>query len=500
MNDSNPFWFDRRSSGDFTPLDQDLDTDVLIIGGGITGVTAAWLLAGEGKSVTLVEREKIGVRDTGHTTAHLTYMTDTRLSDLIATFSRDDAHRAWDGGAEAMKFIADTAAELKIDCGLRKVPGYLAVAEGADASQESSLLSTESLIARQMGFGTSFVEGDPATLMPAIRFAEQMHFHPLRYIDALASAAAEKGARIFEETAVAEFTGDNEVKAGSHTIRFRKVFIATHVPLQGNASMVGAALFQTKLALYSTYAVRAEIREGHLPEMIWSDTADPFLYLRVQKEPDGQLTCILGGEDHKTGQEKSAEERYTRLESRLRRMIPGAVPTHRWSGQVVETVDGLPYIGPTSESQFIATGFSGDGMTFGTLSALMFRDWVRGDSNRWEKLFDPSRRTSACLEYLKQNKDFPIRMITDRLHVEKGDPADLAPGEGKVLEHEGKRLAASKDQAGALTTCSAICPHMGCIVAWNDAEGTWDCPCHGSRFTSAGKVIAGPAESDLEKV
>lgn len=167
----------------------------------------------------------------------------------------------------------------------------------------------------------------------------------------------------------------------------------------------------------------------------------------------------------------------------------------------METVDGLPYIGRTSDTQFIATGFSGDGMTFGTVAAMMARDAVTGRSNPWEKLFDPGRKTASALkEYVKENVDFPLRMITDRLHVEEGDPESLAAGSAKVLEHEGKRLAAYRDPVGKLNVCSAVCTHLGGIVAWNEAEKTWDCPCHGSRFYPDGRVIAGPAESDLERI
>jgi len=493
-----PYWFENRSKALHPSLDEDLEVDILIVGGGICGVTAAYLIAGEGLSVALVEREILGGRDTGHTTAHLTYMTDTRLSELVATFSRREAALAWEAGRDAMNFISSTIAENEIECFLKTVTGYLAAARGTDVGQEKTLLQQEALMARQMGFESHFMDSDPVTHQPCIRFENQMEFHPLLYIDGLARLAVSRGAKIFEETSVTEFPEPGTAKAGNATIKYKRVFIATHVPLQGDSNTVGAALFQTKMALYSTYAIKADLPGSSTPDMIWSDTADPFLYLRVQGDGDSRF-AILGGEDHKTGQDQHSDDRYEALEKQLSQIVPGATVTHRWSGQVVETVDGLPFIGPTSDYQFIATGFSGNGMTLGTAAALMLRDWIRGEEREWKELFDPSRKTASALgEYLRENKDFPVRMIADRIHVKEGDPDSIRPGEGRVLEHQGKRVAAARDQDGRLSICSAVCPHMGCIVAWNEAESTWDCPCHGSRFEAGGKVIAGPAEKDLE--
>ncbi len=495
-----PYWLEKREQARHPALDDNLEVDILIVGGGITGVTAAYLLASEGASVALVERETLGGRDTGHTTAHLTYMTDTRLSELAATFSQREAALAWEAGREAMDFISKTVADNEIECFLKTVPGYLAAARGADVIKEATLLQQEALLARQMGFDSHFMDSDPVTQQPCIRFENQMEFHPLLYIDAVAHLAVSRGAKIFEMTSVREFPEAGTAKAGNNTIKYKRVFIATHVPLQGDSNTAGAALFQTKMALYSTYAIKADLSEASPPDMIWSDTADPFLYLRVQGEGNSRF-AILGGEDHKTGQEQRPDDRYDALGKQLAGILPGAAVTHRWSGQVVETVDGLPFIGPTSEDQFVATGFSGNGMTLGTAAALMLRDWITGGDRPWKKLFDPSRKSISSLgEYLRENKDYPVRMITDRLHVKEGDPDSIQPGEGKIIEHQGKRVAAARDKDGTLSICSAVCPHLGCIVAWNKAERTWDCPCHGSRFEAGGKVIAGPAETDLETV
>ncbi len=500
--DTRSLWLDSPGGvTDFPPPGDDLSCDVLVIGGGITGATAAWLLASEGVDVILVERQQPGRRDTAHTTGHLTYMTDTRLSDLVATHSRKEAQQAWQAGKAAMDLIESTVAALNIECSLKMVPGYLVAAQGGDLREERSLLQREAQLAHQMGFDVRFDETCPLTNRPGIRFARQMEFHPLRYMNALIQRAAGAGARIYGDSEVSAFEEDPQsVRVAGNVLRYNKVFIATHVPLQGNARTTGAALFQTKLALYSTYAVAAPWNQDSLQDLIWSDTADPFLYLRIGGT-GGQRMVILGGEDYKTGMVAETAGIYQRLEGKLVEFLPGAEVSHRWSGQVVETVDGLPFIGATDESQFIATGFSGNGLTFGTVAAMMCRDWVLGRENEWTGLFSPSRRSaSSVMDYLRENKDFPVRMITDRLKTREGNPEELKPGEGQVLEHRCQRMAAYRDCEGQLHLMSAICPHLGCIVAWNETEATWDCPCHGSRFSAEGRVIAGPAESDLKPI
>ncbi|WP_035604281.1 FAD-dependent oxidoreductase [Haloferula sp. BvORR071] len=459
IRDTTPYWEEGRKPAYFHPLDQDLSTQVLVIGSGITGLTTAWLLAREGQQVVLVERDGVAKRDTAHTTAHLTYMTDTRLSDLVATFSRREAIQAWQAGQAAMTFIADTVAELRIDCGLRTVPGYLIAAENCDAAEEETHLQEEAEMARQFGFDVMVIDQGPVTKRPAIRFANQMEFHSLSYLDALAQAARDTGVKMYTEAEVTAFEDEpRRVKANGHWIEYDKVIIATHVPLQGEAGTLGATLFQSKLIPCSTYAVAAII-PGTAPEpMIWSDTAEPFLYLRISPENASHL-AILGGKDHKTGQAVNTPKLYTELERKLAEMLPAAQVTHHWSGQVIETVDGLPYIGATSDHQFIATGFSGNGMTFGTVSAMMARDWLLGRRTPWTQLFDPGRKSGAALkEYLKQNTDSAVRLIKDRLKVKEGNPEDIAPGEGKVIEQECKRLAVSRDADGTLHRLNAVCP------------------------------------------
>jgi Rieske Fe-S protein len=210
--------------------------------------------------------------------------------------------------------------------------------------------------------------------------------------------------------------------------------------------------------------------------------------------------AIYGGADHKTGQKGDTERCFSEIEMRLRSVVPGATMAHRWSGQVIETNDGLPLIGETAPNQFVATGFAGNGMTYGTLAAMMACDRFHRRRNPWEDLFNVDRKKliGGTWDYLKENKDYPYYYIKDRLSGGTGtDLGNLAPDDGKVVKIDGQWIAAYRSGGGEVTLKSAICPHMGCLVRWNAAERTWDCPCHGSRFKTSGEVIAGPAEQEL---
>jgi Rieske Fe-S protein len=258
-------------------------------------------------------------------------------------------------------------------------------------------------------------------------------------------------------------------------------------------------LFQTKLSLYSTYVFGARVPGGALPIAMFFDTKDPYDYMRVDRHEDFDYV-IFGGEDHKTGQVATEENCFDKLMIRLRKILPDARLENRWSGQVIETNDSLPFIGENAERQFIATGFCGNGITFGTLSAMMSRDWVTGAKNPWSELFSPDRKMirSGIWDYLQENKDYPYYLIKGRLFRPEADSVrELQCNLGVIVKSKHGKVAAYRDADGKVHKRSAVCPHMGCIVRWNDAENTWDCPCHGSRFKPTGEVIAGPAESSL---
>jgi glycine/D-amino acid oxidase-like deaminating enzyme/nitrite reductase/ring-hydroxylating ferredoxin subunit len=490
----------------FPALDRDLRADVVVIGGGITGLTAAYLLKRAGRRVVLLDRGRIGGVDTSSTTAHLTCVTDVPVTSLIRTFGEDHARAVLDAGLAAISQIADIIDDEGIDCHFAWVPGYLHAPLGArDAERDKwhHKLEKEAQAAWNLGFDARFVEQAPLVDRPAVEFAHQARFHPAAYLRKLAEVVDGDGSLLFEGTTVDEVESNPiAVTAGGHRISTDYVVVATHNPIVGKSSFLGATLLQTKLALYNTYVVSARAAVGRIPDALFWDTEDPYRYLRIDRA-EGYDQLIYGGEDHKTGQVADGASRFAALESSLVRLVPDINLTHHWTGQVIETNDGLPFMGETSPRQFVATGFSGNGTTFGTLAAMMAHDRVTEVANPWAELFDVGRTkiVGGLWDYIKENKDYPYYLIRDRFAGTQGRSLrTVARGTGKVLQLDGQRVAAYRHSDGEVTLLSATCTHLGCHVDWNEVDHTWDCPCHGSRFSPTGDVLAGPAEKPLSAI
>lgn len=497
--DTTPYWSTSSTFPQFARLAANADADVVVVGAGITGLTAAYLLAKAGRGVIVLDRGRCAAQDTGHTTAHLTMVTDPRFSDLVRQFGRTHAQAVWDAGLAAIATIDEIVREEAIEAEFEWVDGYLH-APLAGAGGDPSTLQADAALATELGFDAEYLASVPLVDQPGVRFANQARIHPHRYLAGVAKALVALGGRIHEHSEVDGFCDEPRgVKVNGQTITCRDIVLATHNPLVGVGSLAGATLFQTKLALYTSYVVAGRVARGTVPDALWWDTADPYSYLRLEPHRDHDMV-IFGGEDHKTGQEQDTASRYRRLEARLKEVVPAVALTHRWSGQVIETPDGLPYIGETADHQYAATGFAGNGMTFGTLAGLMMSDAILGRDNPWAELFAPGRKalTRGLWDYVKENVDYPYYLIRDRFAgAEAKSLREVRRGQGKVIDRKGAKVAAYRDQAGTVTLRSAICTHMGCTVGWNTAERTWDCPCHGSRFTLSGEVMSGPAESPL---
>jgi glycine/D-amino acid oxidase-like deaminating enzyme/nitrite reductase/ring-hydroxylating ferredoxin subunit len=495
-------WLDSSSMPRYPKLDRDLTVDVVVIGAGMTGLSAAYLLKKEQLSVAVIDRDRAGGVDTSRTTAHVTCVTDLDLSQLVGTFGRDHAMAAWDAGLAAIDQIDRIVRAEGIECEWSWVKGYRHAPHGTDGDKECARLKQEAALAAEMGFDARYLDSVPFMNTPGVEYAGQAKFHPRKYLAALAERIHGAGSHIFEHTACEEVRDEPlAVQAGGHRLSCRHVVIATHTPLMGKAETAGAIGLQTKLYLYTSYVVGGRLPPGTVPEALFWDTADPYHYLRIDGHR-GFDYAIVGGEDHKTGQADDTTDCFARLETRAHELLPGLEVAHRWSGQVVETNDGLPFIGETSANQFVATGYAGNGMTFGTLAALMARDTVLGRRNPWQGLFDAGRTTvrGGAWNYLRENADYPYYKIRDRFAGADGSSVrSVGRGEGKVLDIDGRKVAVSRDDEGVVTQVSAICTHLGCTVAWNAAERTWDCPCHGSRFKANGAVIAGPAQTRLER-
>lgn len=499
------YWEISQKMPEFPAISSDIQVDVLVIGAGLTGITAAHLLKKAGVKVALIDRARVAGGDTHRTTAHLTYVTDYRLSDLVKHFGKDGARAYWDAGAAAIDAMWSIAQESKADCGFKWVPGYLheSIRQSERSATELDSLREDAELALELGFDARFVENIPYANGAGVRFANQAKFHPLKYLDPLVRSIPGDGSYVFENTEASEFEDKPlTIHAGRFKIRCEYVVIATHNPLMGKKGLIMATLLQSKLALYTSYVLGARLPKGAIPEALFWDTTEPYYYLRVDSHADHDY-AIFGGEDAKTGQEDDPNKIFERLSSQLKKTLPHAEIQHRWLGQVVETDDGLPLIGENAGNQFVATGFLGNGFTLGTLSAMMARDRYLKKVNPWFDLFRVDRKQfhGGTWRYLKENKDYLYYLVRDRFAgPDTKNLDDVKIDEGKIVKVDGKKVAAYRAKDGKLTMCSPICTHLGCVVKWNDPDKTWDCPCHGSRFHPTGEVYSGPAEDPLKKI
>lgn len=490
-------WISTSHRKEFPSLSGDIETDVAIVGGGLSGMLAALRLAREGRRVTLLEMRRFGEGETGHTTAHLTEAVDLRYLGVEKEHGRDAATLVARASRRAIDSLAALAATEGIDCEFATVPGYL-FASGPDEIDE---LRQEAEAASRAGVAASFTTEVPLPfkVAGAVRYDRQAQFHPLRFLAGIAERAAREGVAILHDVTAIE-VADGEpaiVRTDRGIVRAREVLITANVPVNQRG------ILQTKLPAYRSYAVAAPLR-GPLEKALYWDTEDPYHYVRRQTI-DGVEWLIVGGEDHRTGTDEASEDRFAALAQWAGERFEIDPPRYRWSGQIIEPPDGLPYIGrnPHAEHVFVATGFSGQGMTFGAFSGDMLSDLVLGRTSEWTELFDPKRLPPLADmgSYVKENLEFPKRLVLDRLtaaDVEGASLDDVAAGEGKIVEIRGHKIAVSRTADGATHLVSAVCPHLGCHVSWNRAERTWDCPCHGSRFEMDGTLVNGPASTNLD--
>jgi glycine/D-amino acid oxidase-like deaminating enzyme/nitrite reductase/ring-hydroxylating ferredoxin subunit len=482
----------------FPPLSQTLHVDVCVVGAGITGLTAAYLLAKAGKSVAVLDDNPIGCGMTAMTSAHLSNMFDDRYFEVERLHGRDGARLAAQSHSAAIHLVETIARDENIQCEFTRLDGYLFLAR----NHKPPLLDKELAAAHRAGLGavaraarapfSSFDSG------PCLRFPNIARFHPLKYLAGLARAVDRRGGRIFTGSHAESVEGGSPalVGCGEHSVTADAVIVATNVPFNDRLAI------HTKQAPYMTYVIAAPVPKGTVADVLAWDTGDPYYYVRIEPRGDDDL-LIVGGEDHKSGQAQDTAERHARLEAWARERFPmmGALE-YAWGGQIMETMDYLAFSGHNphdAPNVYVHTGDSGMGLTHGTLGAKLITDLILGRENPWAKLYDPARKTiSAAGEFAAENLNV-ARQYADWLTGSEVKSAAEIPNDcGAVMRRGLGKVAVYRDAKGALHECNAACPHLGCVVHWNAAEKSWDCPCHGSRFDALGHVINGPANVDLE--
>jgi glycine/D-amino acid oxidase-like deaminating enzyme/nitrite reductase/ring-hydroxylating ferredoxin subunit len=471
--------------------------DVAVVGGGIAGVTAARLLQEGRRRVALLEARRIGAGDTGHTTAHLTELLDAGYATLRSHFGEEGATLAARSQRDAIDRVERFVREDGISCGFSRVPGF----RYADVRDEVESLDDELRAMREAGVDAARADVVPLPypVAAAIRVERQAQLHPVAYLAGMLERFVAAGGLVFEGTRATRISEGEPctVETPGGAILCRDVVVMTHAPVSSRFAL------HSKMAPYRTYAVAARL-PSLPPPGLYYDSQDPYHYIRTQETSDGTF-LVVGGDDHKAGHEEDTRRSYASLEGWVQTRFPGAAIAHRWSGQVWEPADGLAFIGTSSGARhvWVGTGFSGTGMTFGTLAAMIVSDGILGRKSPYARLYDATRvkPLAQARAYLSENADVAAQLAKDRLsRGEARSVAEVPPGEGRLVRVDGKMAAVHRSEDGAVTAVSAACTHLGCHVRWNRAETCWDCPCHGSRFDAAGEVLSGPATRRLAPV
>lgn len=491
-------WMDGVEMPRYGPLSGPVEADVAVVGAGISGLTTAYILAKSGKRVVVVDHGAVGGGDTGRTTAQITAILDHGYAETERRRGRDAARLAAMSHMAAIDLIERIAADEGIACDFARIDGYIFPYELTP--EESQWIVDEHQAAARAGLPVELVGAIPLASHPAgpaVRYANQAHFHPLKYLAGLARALERMGARIYTGSHIEAVRRGPPVTLQTtegHTVSALSAVLATHAPIND------ALGYSTRVFAYQTYVVGLRVPKGSVPAALLFDTDEPYHYVRIQPGLESD-TLIVGGEDHKTGQADDQEQRYERLERWARERFPMAAEvTYRWSGEVFNSFDGLGLIGAdlATPNVYVITGQTGMGMTHGTISGMVVADLILGRPNPWIDLYDPARVPPRALgEVVSEGLNVAAQLREWVTGGDVGSEDEIKAGEGAVVGWGVNKVAAYRDEQGVLHRRSALCTHLGCVVAWNGSEKTWDCPCHGSRYDAHGRVISGPAPSDL---
>lgn len=494
-----PYWLNALDIPTFEPLQEDIKVDVVVVGGGITGITTAYLLVQEGISVALLEADRLLNGTTGHTTAKLTAQHGLFYDELMAHMGRTQARLYFEANDEAIQFVERTVSALGVDCDFQRQDAYVY----AVAAESANKVEQEFEAYQTLGIDGELVAEIPFDLQikQAIVMKNQAQFHPTRYLAGLVKALQDKGCRIFEGTTAVDVEYDDEpvvVTRDGYKVQADKVISCSHYPFYD-----GLGFYFARLHAERAYVIAGRSDKPY-PGGMYISADNPTRSIRATNM-NGEPLVLISGDGHKTGQGKDTLAHYEALEAFGQEVLWLQEVLYRWSAQDLYTLDKVAYIGPLTAGKpnvLVATGYRKWGMTTGTQAALLLRDYALDKDNPYKELYAPSRfyADPSLKTFLVQNANVAAHLVKGKFEMPARQAEDLANGEGGVVNHQGARNGAYRDEDGKLFVVDTTCTHMGCEVTWNHGDKTWDCPCHGSRFTYKGDVMEGPAERSLKRL
>ncbi|QQE81446.1 FAD-dependent oxidoreductase [Alicyclobacillus sp. SO9] len=492
-----PYWLDSVELPTFPSLHHDTEVDVAIVGGGITGITAAYLLANEGLDVALLEADTLSNGTTGHTTAKLTAQHGLIYDELMQHMGKEKAKLYYESNIEALEFIRQTVESEQIECDFTEEDAYVF----ASSDKQAVKVEQEWYAYRRLGIDGNLVQDIPLDIdvHNAIVMNHQAQFHPVKYLLHLVEDIVNQGGRIYEGTvAVNVEDGDRPVVVtrNGYRVSAKKVLSCSHFPFHG-----GKGFYFTRMHADRAYVVAVKTRTGY-PGGMYISAEVPTRSVRSIQIGNKEMVLVVG-ETHKAGQSLDTTSHYEALERFAKNTLDAEQVVYRWSTQDLSTLDKVPYIGELSSGNsnvLVATGFRKWGMTTGTTAALLLSDIVLDKPNPYRELYSPSRfyPDPSLRTFLSENANVAAHLIKGKFNFPQTEVQDVASGHGSVITFNGKRAGAYREKDGTLYVVDTTCTHLGCEVVWNDADSSWDCPCHGSRFTYDGQVMEGPARAPLE--
>lgn len=472
--------------------------DCIIVGAGITGISAGLMLQKSGSNVLIIDAHNAGFGTTGGTSAHINTFADTTYKEAEDAFGEEGA-KLFAGAVNAgFDIIRENIKTYNIECDFEEKPGYVYAEDDEQVKQLNDLYEGTVKVGVQVHYTENLPI--PIPFKRALMFDGQAQFHPMKYLHGILQAYLSAGGSLIENTKIDKVDTNEGIHIAvseDQSFRAKHIIYATHTP-------PGINLFSFRCAPYRSYVIAVKLKGDAYPDALIYDMQDPYHYFRTH-EIQGQKLLLIGGNDHKTGH-ADPEKAFADLGKYAREHFSVSAIKYKWSSQYYVPVDGLPYVGQIpfyAEGIYCATGYNGNGMMLGSISAQILCSLVTGKKHPYAELLSSTRikPIDGFTEFVKENADVAYHFVADRLSVHETDSLKrLKPGTGKVVKFDGKTVAAYRDENGEIHALHAVCTHAACIVNWNAEERSWDCPCHGARYGTDGSVLNGPAEKNLPKI